>query len=214
MQLQRQNMPSPLRRRGGGCNWHVPPPTLTCLGPRQAPRARESQAASREAGGRQADGLARRRLGLAAGRRASCRGRENGGAPGPAALRARLLYVYRAHSHLPRPTPAEYLSPARLRSLNHKGGGTRHLGVPDTRIPPPKSRALGADPPARAYTHTPGTFGTSDRHGSVPHPTHTHSLWVLRAASPPAKLPTRNPHAHSSFSNLISPGTRSFPPHS
>lgn len=28
------------------------------------------------------------------------------------------------------------------------------MGVPDTRIPPPKSRAPGADPPARAHTHT------------------------------------------------------------
>lgn len=183
--------------------------------PKTVPRARESQAASREAGGRQADGLARRRLGLAAGRRASCRGRENGGAartrssPGLAAVR-----VPRTH-HPFRPDPHGVALTCEASEPQPQRGRNTPLGGPGHTDPAPKVPGPGRRPPRpRTHTHTPGTFGTSDRLGSVPHPTHTHSLWVLRAASPPAKLPTRNPHAHSSFSNLISPGTRSFPPHS
>lgn len=124
--------------------------------------------------------------------------------PGPVAVRE-------PRTHSPSQIPAGQLSPARLsRASATKTGRTRHSGVPDTLNRPPQSRALGADHPpththtytARAHTHTHRNLRRlRERRGSAPHPTHTHSLWVLAR---------RSPNSHNTPTH-IRPSPTSFP---
>ncbi|KAG3276370.1 basic salivary proline-rich protein 4-like [Ictidomys tridecemlineatus] len=203
------------RRRGGGQGDgdRRPAPDPHLPRPEAAPWARASSA-SRERPGRPAGGRrAPRRLGRAAGRRPSCRGRgprHQNGCPGnrsrrrPTALAARPPSVYRPHHCSAGPLRAAPTCEAPEPS--HKGGGTRHSEVPNTRKPPPECRPQRGPPP---NAHTPRN--PSPLRGDAGRPRHplqspaTHPLSVGPQASPAS--PSPNSHTHTN----ICPSPTSFP---
>lgn len=218
-------MPSPpFSRRGGGRgdgNPRVPPPTLTCPGPRQRPgppRARPpGRRPRRLAGGWRAGGRAPRRLGRAAGRRASCRAREQRRGPDPQLSRPGCRACAAHTLTLPGRVEARAaLTCEAPEPQTQNGGRGRHATRgSQTHEIHPQSPGPWALTPAPHPQHTPRNLRRlRQRYGSAPHPTHTHSLWVLR--QPPRRPGSQlaHPHAHLSLSHLISPGTRSSSQHS
>lgn len=165
------------------------PSPLTCPGLKQRPRPGGSPGRLRR--------QARKRIGRAASRRASCRGPGNGGeartrsSPRPVACMC--------HTHLPRPGPASSPHP-RGSGASAAGGRNTAAGGPGHTEPAPGIPGLAADS---------GTFAPPTEAGISPTPG-THPLaWVLPPPPRPPKSQLAHPHAHLSLSYFISPGTHS-----